>query len=162
MPGKNLGAGQRTNTTSANITPGFIIKTESKVTKRYQTIQQQGFCSQFYYQATDIRVSQHLVALSTCPLLLHTSGGPLAAEDGTSPPYSCIFQVLSVKILTTEILDGLDSTTGVLSQGHLRYNLGRFVDICRITRKPISRVGRKGVKISLTPTSRKIINNIAI
>lgn len=83
-------------------------------------------------------MSQHLVALSTCPLLLHTSGGPLAAENGTSSPYSCIFQVLSVKILTTEILDGLDSTTGVLSQGHLRYNLGRLVDICRITRKPIS------------------------
>ena len=57
----------------------------------------------------------HSVTLSTCSLLLHTSGCPLAAEDGTRPPHCRIFQVLSVEVLTTEILDVLDSATGVAS-----------------------------------------------
>ena len=52
----------------------------------------------------------HLVALSACSLLLHTSGGgPLTAENGTSPPDSCIFKVLSVIVLATQVLDGFDS-----------------------------------------------------
>lgn len=75
----------------------------------------------------------HSVALSACSLLLHTSGGPLAAEDGTCPPDCCIFQVLSVEALTTQVLDGLDSAAGVASQGHLGENLGRLVNICKIT-----------------------------
>ena len=54
----------------------------------------------------------HLVALSACSLLLHTSGGgPLATQDGTSPPDCCIFKVLSVEVFATQVLDGFDSAT---------------------------------------------------
>ena len=77
----------------------------------------------------------HLVALSACSLLLHISGGLLAAEDGTRPLESCIFQVLSVEVLTKQIFDGVYSATGVAySKGHFNFILAEFVSICRITR----------------------------
>lgn len=76
----------------------------------------------------------HLVALSACSLLLHTSGGsPLATEDGTSPPDCCIFKVLSVEVLATQVLDGFDSATRVTSQSHLGVHLSRLVSIYKIT-----------------------------
>lgn len=76
----------------------------------------------------------HSVALSARSLLLHTSGGgPLAAEDSTCPPDCCIFKVLSVKVLATQVLDGFDSATRVTSQGHLGVHLGRLVSICKMT-----------------------------
>ena len=74
----------------------------------------------------------HLVALSACSLLLHTSGGLLAAEDGTRPLESCIFQALSVEVLTKQIF-GVYSATGVASKGHLGFILAGLVSICRIT-----------------------------
>ena len=76
-----------------------------------------------------------LVALSACSLLLNTSGGPLAAEDSTCPSDCCIFQISSVEVLTTQVLDGLDSATGVASKGHLSKILGWLVCICKITMK---------------------------
>lgn len=76
----------------------------------------------------------HLVALSACSLLLHTSGGgPLATEDGTSPPDCCIFKVSSVEVLVTQVLDGFDSATRVTSQSHLGVHLSRLVSIWKIT-----------------------------
>ena len=76
----------------------------------------------------------HLVALSACSLLLHTSGGgPLAAEDGTSPPDCCIFEVLSIIVLATQVLDGFDSATRVTSQSYLGVHLSRLVSICKVT-----------------------------
>ena len=77
----------------------------------------------------------HLVALSACSLLLHTSGGgPLTAEDGTSPPDCCIFKVLSVIVLATQVLDGFNSATRVTSQSHLGVHLSRLVGICKMTK----------------------------
>lgn len=81
------------------------------------------------YQGAD------LVALSACSLLLNTSGGPLAAEDSTCPSDCCILQILSVEVLTTQVLDGLDSATGVASKGHLSKILGWLVCICKVTTK---------------------------
>ena len=76
----------------------------------------------------------HLIALSACSLLLHTSGGgPLTAEDGTSPPDSCIFKISSVIVLTTQVFDGFDSATGVTSQSHLGVHLSRLVSIYKMT-----------------------------
>ena len=75
----------------------------------------------------------HLVALSACSLLLHASGGgPLAAEDGTSPPDCCIFKVLSIIILATQVLDGFNGATRVTSQSHLGVHLSRLVSICKV------------------------------
>lgn len=62
---------------------------------------------------------KHLVALSACSLLLHASRGPLAAEDGTCSPDCSIFQVWTVEALPAEILDSLDSATGIAGHGYL-------------------------------------------
>ena len=75
----------------------------------------------------------HSVALSASTILLHTSAGPLAAEDGTCPPDSCILQILSVIVLATQVLNGLDGATRVTSQSHLGGNLRGLVGICKET-----------------------------